>query len=207
MRQRGRSIVSIDALAQSSRRSTLTTKNVIVASSSYNVPAGGVAALQMIANATGKQLLTRFYRLPAQLVLPAGAGHGRTITFAYPRVVAVSTGNWHWTLTPCAPCVTLVTLLTVTHLPTAGQLVIFCHGSGCPFARQLLRPRRPELVLTRMFAHSRLVQGTQLKLLITARNQVAEVITYTMRTGTSPSATLRCLAPGQRRPSVCHPAG
>jgi hypothetical protein len=200
---RGHSIVSIDSSARSASRPAVKTKTVTVASGTFSVSAGQAAMLRITANATGKQLLRRFYRMPTTVVFAGPNRLSRLITFAYPRVRSRVVNFWTWTLPPCGPCVTMVQQLTVTGLPDHPQVTVSCRGPGCPFARREVRPRRRSLALAGLFKGSRLPSGTKLEIHVTAPDRVGEALPYTIRTGTLPRAATLCLPPGARSPVAC----
>ncbi len=202
-RLRGHSIVSVDSSARPASGPAAKTKTVIVASGTFKVSAGQAAILPITANATGKQLLLRFYRLPTTIVFAGPNQLSRMITFAYPRVKPRVLNFWTLTLPPCGPCVTMVQQLTVTGLPDRPQVTVSCRGSGCPFARRALTPRRRNVVIAGLFRGSRLQSGTKLEIRITAPNRVGEALSYTIRTGTLPRAATLCLPPGARSPVAC----
>jgi hypothetical protein len=202
-RLRGSSIVSIHPAALAASRGPAKAKTVVVARGSLSVSAGRAKVLRITANATGKKLLLRFYRLPTTVLIAGSNSLRRVINFAYPRLRPRKADFFVSALPPCGPCTTVVQQLTLTRLPQPSRVTVTCRGVGCPFARRAPKPRRHHLDVAALFAGSRLHMGTKLEIRITAPNRVGEALLYTIRMGTLPQTAIRCLPPGARSPVAC----
>jgi hypothetical protein len=202
-RLRGSSVVAIQPAARSASRGTTRTRTVVVARGSFNVSAGRDATVRITANATGKMLLRRFYRLPTTVLVVGPNSLQRVINFAFPRVRVRVDDFFVAKLVPCGPCTTVVQLLTITRIPQRSRVSVSCRGVGCPFATREPKPRRGHLDVAALFGRSQLDTGTKLEIRIIAPNRVGEALLYTIRTGTLPRATIRCLPPGARSPVTC----
>jgi hypothetical protein len=198
-RKRRGSIVAVAATAGTNKTaSKLKTVTVTVANKSFTVAAGHNMTLRLTLNATGKALLARFYLLPTRLALNGTSTSTRTVTFAYTRIR--SPVNFQWTYTPTY---TIAQQLSVTGLPPDATVKVGCHGSGCPFPQRAFKPRKRQVALTGLFAHTRLSPGTTLKVTITAPNSVGKVVIFKTRSASPPTVAARCLPPGYPHPVAC----
>ncbi len=178
---------------------------VIVAHAGYSIAAGTTARVILTLNRMGKRLLRRFLHVPAQVTFTGSMTQTRTVTFAYPRVLASVPrgGVWSWACTPSGSCHTTVQQLAVVGLPSHATVVVSCHGGGCPFAKRTFRPHSRRLELARSFARARLQPGGSVKIVITAATRVGRVFVFTIRARSVPKSVTLCLAPGARKPQSC----
>ncbi len=194
---RGRTMDGVSARAH---RSAVRTVVVTVARDSYSVSASATRVLTFALNATGKQLLARFYRLPATVKLPGASNASRPITFSYPRVRALLIACTWYSVTPAG--YTSCDHVTIRGLPRSARVVIECTGPGCPFAGRALKPSGGNIDFAGPLVGTRLWPGAQVLFVITAPNQVGEVKVYTIVYG-NVSVSYRCLPPGARKPLRC----
>ena len=96
------------------------------------------------------------------------------------------------------------TKLTLPRLPSQAKTTVTCHGGGCPFfKRTFATPKHGTLNLAPALKHRHLAPHTILQLEITAPNDIAEVVVFTVNTNKQPSEAFRCLPPGAHAPTAC----
>jgi Ice-binding-like/Bacterial Ig-like domain len=176
------------------------TKVVQVASGSYSVAAGQDAKITLRLNKQGKQLLDRFYRLPATLKMAGAISATRTISFSYSRVRAGITAKW----TPTKRSTSLNSL-TISRLPAASTVHITCHGGGCSFAKRTFSPKAKSLTLSAKLGNPKLKPGATLQITVGVAGQVGQVARFAVRSGQAPAQTSLCLVPQAKTPTVCAP--
>jgi hypothetical protein len=99
---------------------------------------------------------------------------------------------------------TTVVRLVVKHVPAGARVRMRCRGAGCPFgSTSVTRRRDGRAVLTGRLRGARLAPGTVLEIRITAPLAIGKVVRFTVRSGAVPRFTVRCLAPGSKRPVRC----
>jgi len=114
---------------------------------------------------------------------------------------------------------TEVLSLVVDGAPAVAAVQVACHGSGCPFTRDLIvigQTRRCRLrekhacrgdgtiELAPDFRRHRLSAGTRLTVAITRPTWIGKYYVFVVRKRRAPRVRVTCLAPGQTQPSgVC----
>ncbi len=166
----------------------------------FTIAAGTSSTIRITLNATGRQLLSRFYRLPAQLTVTGTAGLTAPVTFSLRRIRATVAYNYL-----LSAGYTHLSALTLSNVPRAARVVLRCQGRGCPFARRGVRRSGSRMALARLLAGRALAPGATVEVSVTAPGKVGAVLILRMRDG-APRLRDRCLPPGARRPQVC-PAG
>jgi lysozyme len=174
-----------------------TVKQVVVATESYSVAAGGTETVDMTLNATGRALLGRFYKLPATLALPGDGSVGLTYTY---RVVTASISSGFQT---GARGGTRVSRLAASGLPVHARVEVICHGGGCPFHSRTFKAHGARLDLVWAFAGHVLASGATVRVTVGVEGEVGRVFVFRMRRSRKPLATRLCLAPGNAAPSAC----
>jgi 6-phosphogluconolactonase len=200
---RGTSIISIAAHLRADPHSRVKVKTIPVLTAPYALPAGTSTSVRLTLNPAGKKLLAEFYKLPVNTQFGGSNGADHTIQFAYPRVKSTVNKFFVWNDLPCGSCSTMVTQLTLTGLPMRARVEVSCRGGGCPFRVRSYRPHGPSLALGSLFRDTRLSTGATVEVLVTAPDHVGEAIFYTVRRGSSPTTTSRCVPPGSATPTKC----
>jgi hypothetical protein len=173
------------------------TKQVKVGSGSYNLASGKSATLDFSLNGAGKQLLTQFYKLPVTVTLTGTTSAIAHLTFSYPVIRSPIAYTWAFNARS-----TIARLLTVSHVPAEGKVTVDCHAGGCPFSTRSFSAHSGKVALATFFKHGLLPHAT-LEIIVSAPNQVAKVVTFTMQRGVQPTLTALCLPPGAHRASSC----
>jgi hypothetical protein len=171
---------------------------ITLGSGSYSVPAGKSETVTFRLNKTGQHLLARFYSLPATVKFTPTSGTSlatRKVRFVYPRIKAPVAFNFLF-----HPTFTTVAELSASGVPAHGKVALICHGGGCPFGKRMFHGQ-PNLA--KAFGKAQLSPGTVVEVSITARNQVGEVIVFTIQAGAAPTQKQLCLPPGAAKPSKC----
>ena len=197
-KKKGKKIVGV---AARKRKSKTTTKQVTVASGSYNLPANQTVTVKVTLNHTGKQLLGQFKTLRSTLTLPGTSASPRTLTFRYAQIhVNRSLLVWH----VFVHSYTTASSLIISPIPTGSTVQIACGGGGCPFSRHTSKPHGRQLSVTKLFGNHHLQPSARVKFTITASNHIGEVLTYALRAlPVVPKPTVRCLVPGSKRAVKC----
>lgn len=197
-KKKGKKIVGVTARK---RKSKTTTKQVTVASGSYNLPANQTVTVKVTLNHTGKQLLGHFKTLRSTLTLPGTSASPRTLTFRYAQIhVNRSLLVWH----VFVHSYTTASSLIISPIPTGSTVQIACGGGGCPFSRHTSKPHGRQLSVTKLFGNHHLQPSATVKFTITASNHIGEVLTYALRAlPMVPKPTIRCLVPGSKRAVKC----
>jgi hypothetical protein len=169
-------------------------------SGSYSIAAGSRETLRFTLNRAGKQLLSRFYRLPATFTFSATSGTvipTQIVRFSYPRITALVPYNFRYYAS-----FTEVLQLAVSGVPKGGAVTVTCRGRGCPFVRRTIRhERRPDL--TRLFHGAHLSPGTTVEITITAPDAVGKVDIFEIQADAAPTLAKLCLPPGAQKPLRC----
>jgi hypothetical protein len=184
--------------ASKTQQSKQNTTVVKVASGSYSVATGQDAKITLKLNKQGKQLLDRFYRVPATLKIDGAISATRKITFSYTRVRAGI--NAKWTATNSS---TSLDSLTVSRLPGKSTVTVACHGGGCSFATHAFSPTTTSLTLPAKLGNAKLKPGATMQITVSVAGQVGEVARFAVRSGQSPSQTSLCLVPGAGVATAC----
>jgi Ice-binding-like/Bacterial Ig-like domain len=184
--------------APTKRHAKQNTTVVQVASGSYSVATGQDAKITLKLNHRGKQLLDRFYRVPATLKIGGAISATREITFSYLRVRAGISANW-----TASKRSTSLNSLTISSLPAKSTVTITCHGGGCSFAKRTFSPKTKSLTLAAKLGNPRLKPGTTLQITVSVAGQVGEVARFAVRNGQRPAETSLCLVPQASTPTAC----
>jgi hypothetical protein len=177
---------------------------VMVARGSFDIPTGQSSKLKLTLNSVGKSLLAQFYQLPATLTFSDNALGPSTIAYFYRLATPTPNGDWdRWTIAnqPCGFCYTVVTRLQIPQLIAGAKVQFHCHGVGCP-SDGSFNPRRRSLDLTPLFTKP-LGPGATFELIVTAKNAIGRVVSWTTRAGAFPTQTVLCLPPGYRHAAAC----
>jgi Ice-binding-like/Bacterial Ig-like domain len=190
-------LVRADAGARHPKQKQKTTV-VEVASGSYSVAAGQKAKITLALNKQGKQLLDRFYRVPATLKMIGAISATRAISFSYVRVHAGISAEW----TPGKSSTSLKSL-TISRLPAASTVTVACHGGGCSFAKRTFSAKAKSLTLSAKLGNPELKPGATLEVTVGVSGQVGEVARFAVRSGRAPAQASLCLVPQATTPSAC----
>jgi hypothetical protein len=130
------------------------------------------------------------------------------------------TARTSWTFR-FTPTYTSVLGLTVGGLYEGSDVVVGCHGKGCPFSSEdfpVLRPKicSPRVAptacppnnffLTKYFSGRRLSVGSQITILITHPSYIGKYYSFTVQARKEPMVKIACLAPSSTQPGVgCRP--
>ena len=197
-RARGKRVIGVAARRRRKRRTPVTTPTVTVASVPYSIAAGASETLRIPLNATGRRLLTSFYKLPTELTVSGTGSLTQALTFAYTRFRLSLAYSWLFN-----PAFTTARQLTLGGVPAGDRLEVLCHGGGCPFAHHLIRRPRRQVKLAPLFAGRHLRPRSTIELIVTGSDQVGDVLFLTVRSDNTPAEKIRCLPPGFRRPAAC----
>jgi hypothetical protein len=192
----GTRIVSANARCRSKSKPRI--RSAKVGQASISVRAGQTSTALITLNKTGRSLLERFYRLTATVRVSGEITLRRSLTFSYQRVTAFVSWNWAYNADQ-----TLVKTMTITGLPKKAQVVVACHGPGCPFATRRVNPLKRTLQLAGLFGGHGLRPRAVVQVTISAPDSVAKVLEFTIRQNAGPSIATRCQPPGARRPAPC----
>jgi hypothetical protein len=193
----GKSVTAVAASTHKTTKPKPTTKQVTVGSGSYNLAAGATETLSVSLNKTGQKLLRRFYKLPVTVTLTGATSATGTLKFFYQ--VIHSPIAFTWTFTADA---TVAQLLTVSRVPSKGKVTVTCGGGGCPFATRTFSAHNGKVALASFFKRGLRPHDT-LEIVISASNEVAKVVTFTIQRSAQPTVTAACLPPGAHKPSKC----
>ena len=175
-------------------------KALTVATGSYSVQSGSRVTMRMNLNRKGQALLTEHYVLAGTVSLAGTTAVTRQVTFRYPVITSLI--NFTFAFNPGSSS-SVASELTVTGIPHGGKVTVICHGGGCPLTVRSFAPRHGQVVLTPRFQNDPLRPGASLQIRVTAVNRVAEVETFTVRSGQKLIVTKECLPPGANRPARC----
>jgi hypothetical protein len=173
-------------------------KTVTVATARFSVPAGQRRTVAITLNATGRRLLSRFYKLPTRMRVTGAASVTRAVQFRY----GVIDASVSFSFKNSASGLTTVAMLTPTTLPHRARVALVCHGRGCPFTTRVFTAHSRSLALAGQFHGAHLRLGTVVQLSVTAPFSVGEVDIFTMKRD-GPTHAVRCLPPGAHRPIAC----
>jgi streptogramin lyase len=174
-------------------------KTVTVASGSYSVASGQSTAITLRLNSAGQKLLNRFYRLPASLAIGGTTPITKSVSFSYERLHISPHPIWVFTRS-----YSYATKLTLPKLPSQAKTTVTCRGRGCPFSKRTFStPKHGTLDLAPALKHRHLVPPATVEVQISAPNDIAEVVIFTINTNKHPSEAFRCLAPTAHSPTRC----
>jgi hypothetical protein len=192
----GKSVTAVTASKHKTKPKP-TKKQVTVGSGSYSLASGTSATLTFSLNKTGKKLLTQFYNLPVTVTLTGATSAGGALTFNYPVIRSPIAFTWAFTARA-----TVAQLLTVSRVPSKGKVEVSCTGGGCPFSKRSFSAHKGKVALASFFKHG-LSPNAKLEIVISATNEVAKVVTFTIQSGAQPTVSASCLPPGAKKPSKC----
>ena len=100
---------------------------------------------------------------------------------------------------------TRVVSLSARSLPQGVRVEVRCSGSGCPFTRKRITPKRgvTAVSLTSLFKRRTLRAGRTIEVRITRAPNIGRVVRFVTRATASPKRTNLCLAVGATRPTRC----
>jgi hypothetical protein len=113
------------------------------------------------------------------------------------------------------PSYTQIRALVVDGVPARANVLVKCHGRGCPFAHRsvvLAKLKRcgtrttgmclthGAFDLTPSFATRHLAVGTQVTVMISRPKWIGKYYAFTVRARRAPGIRIDCLAPGGTRP-------
>jgi hypothetical protein len=175
------------------------TTMVTVATARYAVPTGKRTTVAVTLNATGKRLLSRFYKLPTRMRVSGTVSAARTVQFHYAVIDASISYGFSY-----GSGVITVNALTPTTLPRHAKITLWCRGQGCLFSkRSITSTHAGSLKLAGQFHGARLHPGATIEVEVTAPLSVGQVTLYTMVRSSHPRISAGCLPPGARRPVAC----
>jgi hypothetical protein len=155
--------------------------------------------VKLTLSAAGKRLLGRFYTLPTTLSIGGTTPVTAALTFSYGRIHVLPTYTWAF-----SPAGSVADELTLKNLPSPSEVTLICHGGGCPFTRRTFStPNSRKLALASALQGRRLHPNATLEVEITAQDDVGEVVTSAIKSGSQPSESFRCLSPGAHNPTRC----
>ena len=129
-------------------------------------------------------------------------------------MMSLVTMQWTFQYTPAY---TKVLSLVVNGLPAGAEVLVGCHGRGCPFTKhvsvisQTKRcgpkgrrkcPTDGTIELAGHFRKRRLHIGTRITVAITRPQWIGKSYTFDTRAGRAPRVHVTCLAPGTTRPGA-----
>jgi hypothetical protein len=173
------------------------TKVETVGVGTYSVATGSSTTIKVTLNSTGQKLLTQRYKLPATLTVGGTTTLSQTVMFKYGVISSPIAFTWTFSTRS-----TIAQLLTVSRVPSKGKVTVICHGGGCPFGTRAFAAHGGKVALASFFKHGLSPHAT-LEIVISAANEVAKVVTFTIQSGAQPTLTARCLPPGASKPSRC----
>jgi hypothetical protein len=193
----GKSVTAVTASKRKTTKPKPLKKQVTVGSGSYNLAAGATETLNVSLNKTGKKLLTQFYKVPVTVTLTGATSATGTLAFNYPVIRSPIAFTWAFTAHA-----TVAQLLTVSRVPSKGKVTVTCNGSGCPFSKRSFSAHNGKVALASFFKHG-LGPHATVEIVISATNEVAKVVTFTIQRSAQPTVAALCLPPGAKRPSKC----
>jgi hypothetical protein len=132
--------------------------------------------------------------------------------------VVSSTMQWTFNVTPSY---TGVLGLLIDSVSPGTNVLVRCHGRGCPFARQATTIRRSKRCVAESkgkvkcteirstnvdlesgFRRRRLREGAQIAIFLTRPQWIGKYYQFTIRAGAPPRIRIACLAPGSTAPGV-----
>jgi hypothetical protein len=167
---------------------------------------------------TGRHPISARYAGDATYAASASSSSNLTVTAIPVKGDITARTNWTFRFTPTY---TSVLSLTVTGLYEGSDVLLGCHGKGCPFRSEdfpVLRPKKcspnvpatscppNNFFLTKYFVGRRLAVGAQLTILITHPSYIGKYYDFTVVARKSPTVKIACLAPGSNLPGAgCRP--
>jgi hypothetical protein len=191
---------TITGVTASTRRRKCIPKTSLITlgSGSYSAAAGQTQTSHFSVNATGKALLTQFYKLPTTFTFQASSGvapASRTVRFAYQRIIA-RLDDFNLAVGVSS---VLVHSWFVTGVPSRGRVKVVCRSRGCPFRQRVFKRKHRVSIL----GGARLAVGATVRITVTAPNRVGKVGTFTIKSLATPKKSFSCLPPGARAPKRC----
>jgi hypothetical protein len=175
------------------------TKTDTVGGGSYSVATGDTATVRVTLNATGRRLLSQFYKLPAKVAVSGTTSLSRSVTLSYGRLHILPAYEWAFSKT-----FAFATQLTLSGLPKGAHVTLLCDGHGCPFSkRSFAAPKHGKLQLAPALQQRALGLHSMVELQITATNDIGEVVVFTVVPGKLPTESFLCLPPGAHAASAC----
>jgi hypothetical protein len=193
----GKSVTAVAASKHKTTKPKPMKKQVAVGSGSYNLAAGATETLNVSLNKTGQKLLTKFYKLPVTVTLTGAISANGTLNFIYPVIHSPIAFTWAFTADA-----TVAQLLTVSRVPAKGKVTVTCGGQGCPFAKRTFSAHNGKVALASFFKRG-LGPHATVEIVISASNEVAKVVTFTIQRSAQPTVTAACQPPGAKKPSKC----
>jgi hypothetical protein len=196
---RGGSTIAVAASAAKKKKAKPkpVTTVVTVGVGTYSVATGGATTVTITLNSAGQKLLTQRYKLPATLAVGGTTPLSQIVTFEYGVIRSPIAFTWRF-----GAHSTIAQLLTVSRVPAKGKVTVTCHGGGCPFTKRSFSPHNGKVALASFFSRGLRPHAT-VEIVVSATDEVAKVVTFTIQSDSEPTVTARCLPPGAHKPSKC----
>ncbi len=120
------------------------------------------------------------------------------------------TSTMQWTFA-YGPSSTKVMALTISEAPVGANVLLRCHGRGCPFSRRTVAVVKPRscrgscrfatVHLVPTLRGHRLRAGATMSVAIVRSRWVGKYYLFTIRSGRAPSVKISCLPAGNTRPA------
>jgi hypothetical protein len=188
---------SVVAVGRVRRNAAVSTKQIVVASSSFSIPAGKTSKVRVKLTKGAGRLLDRFYRLPAMLSIQGGVGV--PVIFKYPRIIAPVLAS----IDSRSNGVSTFSNMHAILLPPTATVAVQCEGG--PHCGQTFHTTKHRLDMTAAVANKRFAPGDRVTVTITSPNRIGTVTVFTIPSYPKDikKVTL-CLPPGERTPTRCH---
>jgi Invasin, domain 3 len=176
---------------------------------------GTYRALIMSSNTPGEAVITATdtsanLSVSSELNQSDSSSLNQTITGSLLSLVSAE-WTFHYTST-----YTMVRSLVVIGVPVGSNLLVGCHGRGCPFTNRLIVIGAGSgcagngascgtdrtIDLTREFHRSHLHAQTRVTVVVTRPQWIGKYYVFTTRASRPPVVRLACLAPGETRPGA-----
>jgi hypothetical protein len=107
----------------------------------------------------------------------------------------------NFTVTPSG---TKVVTLLIQGVAAGSNVIVQCHGRGCPYARTTVAVKHHKTVnLGRRFANRQLRPGAKINVYVVRPGWLGKSYVFKVRPKRQPKVTAGCLAPGTTQPAAC----
>jgi hypothetical protein len=206
-RRRGVSVIAVRSSAPTTNGKThIKTVTVTVGHTDFAFAAGSAVTdrIVLVLNSSGRRLLGRFGRVPADLTVSGTTTGSWSVAFTLVHIrVGTPADKWGYTPLPCGYCYTTADHVPISGLPAGAHLFLSCHGPGCPFSRLSITPRKKRVDLASWLHGGQLLPGAQVDLAVTAPRTIGELLVYRVRRGFVPLRSVVCLFPTADTPVSC----
>ena len=167
-------------------------------------------------SAIGTHSITARYGGDANFTGSTAPAQPVSVVLAAVHVVGLISATMQWTF-DYTPTSTKVAVLLVNRVSSDANVLVKCHGGGCPFATHTGRVPKPKrcgkkgkpkcpiggsINLAAAFQKDPLHPGATVIVMIRRPGWVGKYYKFTIRAGNNPLVQISCLAPGGTRPGV-----